>query len=121
MARSLTLKFVSVLLIMNAGLQCWQLWYSPHHLVKLQQAQREDRVRWNEWERVGKARTAAGSKTEFVPDPFYSEDIRKNLVYIKLSIALATLVATTSLSAAWGLLMGRRWAYSLALTYASQV
>lgn len=119
MKQPLTLKVIFVLLAANIGLQFWRLSYLVPDLGKWQQEQKQDLARWDEWERVGKAKVAAGSKTTFVPDPFRSKNIHRSLAIIKDSIVLAVLVIAVSIISAIGLFMGWRWTYRLAIGYAS--
>ena len=118
MKHSLSLKVICGLLILNAALQCCRLRGLAQDVGKLQEAQRQDRARWDEWERVGKAKVAAGSKTTFVPDPIGSEWLHRQLTCTQGSIVLAVLIVTVSIASGIGLLNRRRWAYKLAIVYA---
>ncbi|MDP3723440.1 MAG: hypothetical protein Q8R91_08095 [Candidatus Omnitrophota bacterium] len=117
MKQPLTLKVIFVLLAANIGLQFWRLSDLVPALGRWQQEQKQDLARWDEWERVGKAKVAAGSKTTFVPDPLRSESLRRDLTY--RFIVLAVLVIAVSMISAIGLFMEWRWAYRLAIGYAS--
>ena len=59
---------------------------------------------------------AAGSKTEFVPNPL--DDTCRSFLYLKILTVLSLLILGGSISAVIGLWQQKSWAYLLALLYA---
>jgi len=95
------LWFVAALLAINCYLQCLELNSLTRDRARVKEIQKQEFPRWTD------------------PHAEFLEDIRHTLVLIRQRMILALLIAAASMSLLVGLLKENRWAYKLAIIYAT--
>ena len=115
----LALKIAGMLLLVNVGVQVWSIRGFWHDLEEVRHEQQGELARWEAREHVGKVKIAAGSNTEFVPDPFRLEKIHQNLTSIKTCLVWSVLSILVSVGIVVGLFIFKswRWGYWLSLGF----